>query len=485
MNRASAAIITQLMRFGPGLLPFADAGTVELPMPRLLRLSLFQVTVGMAAVLLIGTLNRVMIVELGVPSWIVAAMLALPLLFAPLRALIGFRSDNHRSVLGWRRLPFLWLGTMLQFGGLAIMPFALLILSGDTTGPILVGQVAAALAFLLVGAGLHTVQTIGLALATDLAPAHARPRVVALLCAMLLFGMALSALAFGALLANFSELRLIQVVQGSAVVTVALNCIALWKQEPRGSKSRTTDGPRAEFRDAWTVFATTGRTRRRLFATALGTAGFSMQDILLEPYGGKVLHLPVSETTALTAMLAVGSGVGLTIAARRLTRGADPHRVAALGALVGIAAFAAVIFAAPAESGALFGLGVTLIGLGGGLFAHGTLTASMGLSRPEDRGLALGAWGAAQALAAGLAIAFSGIVHDLGSSLAEQGALGDALAYSLTGYSIVYAIEILLLFTTLIAIGPLVRFTPIAERGKEPSNLQLARPPRLNSGVIR
>ena len=40
-------------------------------MGRLLRLSLFQVTVGMAVVLLIGTLNRVMIVELAVPSWIV------------------------------------------------------------------------------------------------------------------------------------------------------------------------------------------------------------------------------------------------------------------------------------------------------------------------------------------------------------------------------------------------------------------------------
>ena len=210
-----------------------------------------------------------------------------------------------------------------------------------------------------------------------------------------------------------------------------------------------------------------------------------MQDILLEPYGGKILHLPVGTTTALTAMLAVGSGVGLTIAARRLTRGADPHRVAALGAVVGIAAFAAVIFAAPVDSGGMFGLGVTLIGLGGGLFAHGTLTASMGLSSPEDRGLALGAWGAAQALAAGLAIAFSGIVHDLGSSLAEQGALGDALATPVTGYSIVYAIEILLLFATLVAIGPLVRFTPIAKREDESANLDLIPPPRLNSGVMR
>ena len=115
------------------------------------------------------------------------------------------------------------------------MPFALLILSGDTTGPLWAGQVAAALAFLLVGAGLHTVQTVGLALATDLAPERARPRVVALLCAMLLAGMAVSAVVFGLLLRHFSEMRLIQVVQGAAVVTMVLNCAALWKQEPRTS----------------------------------------------------------------------------------------------------------------------------------------------------------------------------------------------------------------------------------------------------------
>ena len=58
---------------GTRFLPFADAATAELPLGRLLRLSLFQVSVGMAMVLLNGTLNRVMIVELGVPTWLVVA----------------------------------------------------------------------------------------------------------------------------------------------------------------------------------------------------------------------------------------------------------------------------------------------------------------------------------------------------------------------------------------------------------------------------
>ncbi|MCC0808395.1 BCD family MFS transporter [Methylobacterium sp. W2] len=451
-----------LTRLGPGLmpfLPFADAATPELPLGRLLRLSLFQVTVGMAAVLLIGTLNRVMIVELEVPAWIVAVMLSLPLVFAPLRALVGFRSDRHRSVLGWRRVPYIWFGTLLQFGGLAIMPFALLILSGDTTGPVWPGHVAAALAFVMVGAGLHTTQTVGLALATDLAPAHARPRVVALLCAMLLAGMMVSAIAFGLALANFSALRLIQVIQGAAVVTIVLNGIALWKQEARQPGRTATDLPRPSFSQSWAAYAGSGLARRRLIATGLGTAAFSMQDILLEPYGGQILHLPVAATTALTAMLAAGGGVGLLLAARGLNRGGDPFRVAAAGSGVGILAFSAVIFAAPLASAQLFTTGVTLIGLGGGLFAHGTLTASMAKAGPEDTGLALGAWGAVQASAAGIAIAASGILRDVGSSLSASGALGEAMSDPSVGYLIVYHIEIALLFATLVAIGPLVRDT--------------------------
>ena len=454
----SGLTLTQaLLRLGPAILPFADAATKELPLGRLMRLSLFQVTVGMAAVLLIGTLNRVMIVELSVPAWIVAVMLSLPLLFAPLRALVGFRSDTHRSVLGWRRVPYIWFGTLLQFGGLAIMPFALLILSGDTTGPAWVGHVAAALAFLLVGAGLHTTQTVGLALATDLAPAHARPKVVALLCAMLLVGMMGSALLFGLALANFSAIRLIQVIQGAALVTIVLNGIALWKQEPRNAARTARDAPRPTFAESWQGYAGEPTARRRLVAIGLGTAAFSMQDILLEPYGGQILGLSVGQTTALTAMLAAGGGLGLVAAARWLARGGDPYRVAAAGSVIGILAFSAVVFAAPLASARLVAAGVTLIGIGGGLFAHGTLTASMAKATPADAGLALGAWGAVQATAAGTAIAASGILRDVGAAVAQSGVLGEGMNEPAIGYLIVYHVEIALLFATLVAIGPLVR----------------------------
>ena len=105
-GRAMLRMIGFWQRLGTRFLPFADAASPDLPLARLLRLSLFQVSVGMAAVLLTGTLNRVMILELGVPTSLVAVMVAIPVLAAPFRVLMGHRSDTYVSALGWRRVPF-------------------------------------------------------------------------------------------------------------------------------------------------------------------------------------------------------------------------------------------------------------------------------------------------------------------------------------------------------------------------------------------
>ncbi|NBD96477.1 MAG: MFS transporter [Gammaproteobacteria bacterium] len=457
MKKANERLAQAWSRIGPGMLPFADAASKELPLPRLLRLSLFQVSVGMAVVLLTGTLNRVMIVELGVSAWIVALMISLPLVFAPFRALIGFRSDTHRSFLGWRRVPFIWFGSLMQFGGLAIMPFALLVLSGDGNGPIWIGTAGAALAFLLTGAGLHTTQTAGLALAGDLAPEASRPRVVALLYVMLLLGMVLSALLFALILADFSQVLMIRVIQGAALATMILNGVALWKQEIRDPARTAKSRPRPAFSAAWRELMSQPHMRRFLLALGLGTAAFSMQDILLEPYGAEVLGLSVGATTFLTALLAGGALAAFAVAARALSRGSDPFRLAAVGILVGIVAFTTVILAAPMESGLMFRIGSALIGFGGGLFAVTTLTAAMSMAGTSDNGILLGAWGAVQATAIGVGVAVGGALRDVVAGMALNGQLGAALNGPATAYGFVYQLEIILLFITLAIAGPLAK----------------------------
>ena len=470
-----------LARLGPEWLPFADAASEDLPLRRLLRLGLFQVTVGMTLALLAGTLNRVMIVELTMSAWIVGAFLAVPMLLAPLRALLGFRSDHHVSVLGWRRVPYLWFGTLLQFGGFAILPFALILLDGTADHTAVqrgLGLAGAGLAFLLLGAGAHTVQTAGLALATDLCDTDRRPRVVALLYVTFLIGLLLGGLVFSALLRDFSPLRLIQVIQGAAVLTLVLNGIALWKQEAR--REEYMPGPDADARpafvEAWRALVRTDRTGRLLVAVGLGSAGFAMQDVLLEPYGGQVMSLGVGATSFLTALSAAGALGAFVLAARSLSRGVDALPVAAWGTVAGV--FALVVLAAPLVSPHLLRAGAVLIGFGGGLFAVGTLTAAMGLQETGS-GLAVGAWGAVQTTAAGLAVGLGGILRDVVTRLGDLGMLGPALQGPETGYVIVYHLEILALFMAMVVLGPLVspRGQPVRERTGETPAFGLAELP--------
>ncbi len=458
MARTGKKMLASWIAMGPKFLPFADVATEDLPLSRLLRLSLFQVSVGIALVLLVGTLNRVMIVELNVPSWLVAVMLALPLVFAPFRALIGHKSDTHRSALGWRRVPFIWKGTLWQFGGFAIMPFALLVLGqqGESTNwPLWVGHVSAGLAFLLVGAGVHTVQTAGLALATDLTPPESHPKVVGLMYVTLLVGMLISSLVFGYALESFSPGQLVKVIQGAAVVTVFLNFIAMWQQETitRGETQNTSVDP--TFAESWARFTSGANAVRQLVIVGVGTLAFGMADVLLEPFGGHVLHLSVSATTKLTALLAFGGLLGFGLASRILGRGGDPYRMVLSGAMVGLPAFAFVMLAAPLGITALFLLGNFMIGFGAALFGHGTLTATMNRAPADQAGLALGAWGAVQATAAGIAIAFSGVVRDLVNNAVA--ASNSELWGVATGYVAVYATEIVLLVVTIIAAYPLMR----------------------------
>jgi len=422
-------------------------------MSRLLRLSRFQITVGMALLLLVGTLNRVMIVELSVPATIVAVMLALPLVFAPFRTLIGYKSDVHVSAPGLRRTPYTWTGTLYQFGGFAVMPFALLVLSGygesyDT--PLWIGHSSAALAFLLVGAGIHMVQTVGLALATDLVVEEDQPKVVGLMYVMLLSGMVVSALIYGALLENYLPGRLIQVIQGTAVVTAALNLLAMWKQEPR-DRNRALQmkiAKSVQFKMAWERLITQPGTVRLITVIGLGTFGYGMADVLLEPYGGQALGLSVAQTTKLTALLALGSLIGFGIASNVLGQGRSPVRLARIGAFIGIPGFALIIVSSTGAGIGAFLVGVFAIGLGAGLFGHATLTATMRAAPRDQIGLALGTWGAVQAPCAGIGVALAGIVRDVIVGMSDQTAM-----VASTPYNLVFMIEIVfLLLATIIAL---------------------------------
>ena len=64
-----------------------------------------------------------------------------------------------------------------------------------------------------------------------------------------------------------------------------------------------------------------------------------------------------------------------------------------------------------------------------------------------------------------------GALRDLINATALNGHLGEALRSATTGYSVVYHIELALLFATLIALGPLVRARPLTQTPAQPMGL--------------
>jgi BCD family chlorophyll transporter-like MFS transporter len=297
------------------------------------------------------------------------------------------------------------------------------------------------------------VQTVGLALATDLVKEEDHPKVVGLMYVMLLLGMVVSALIFGALLAEYTPGRLIQVIQGTAVVTVALNLTAMWKQEARnrGLAMQMATAPQVRFRDAWGRLIALPGTMRLLVVIGLGTFGFGMADVLLEPYGGQALGFSVAETTRLTALFAGGTLMGFGIASRALSVGGAPERLAIFGAMVGLPGFAAIIMSSAYGGAFVFCTGTLAIGLGAGLFGHGTLTATIRNAPKGQIGLALGAWGAVQATCAGIGVVLAGIVRDILVSTSDSAGLQIS-----TPYNVVFTIEMAFLVVAILIAIPLV-----------------------------
>jgi BCD family chlorophyll transporter-like MFS transporter len=277
---------------------------------------------------------------------------------------------------------------------------------------------------------------------------------------MLLLGMIVSSLVYGALLSTYTPGRLIQVIQGTAVVTILLNGIAMWQQEARNRNRALAPRTEIAFTTALRHLSAQPGMLRLMAVIALGTAGFGMADVLLEPFGGQVLNMTVAQTTRLTVVLACGSLVGFGLASRLLGQdGWQPMTVASLGALAGVPAFLVIAASAAFLTVPLLVAATLIAGFGAGLFGHGTLTATMRAAPREHIGLSLGAWGAVQTTAAGIAVATGGVIRDvlLLSPDAGEGAAALSGPAAAAPYLPVFVLEAGLLLLALIVAWPLRR----------------------------
>ncbi|HNP69939.1 MAG TPA: BCD family MFS transporter [Kouleothrix sp.] len=417
---------------------------------RVLRLGLFQFGMGLTLAPITGTLNRVLIESMRIPAALVALLIAIHYFVSPVRALIGYRSDQQRARGRWRT-PYLVFGGLLTFGGLNNAGFSLVLLSGKGTLPFVPSLVICLLIFLAYGIGVNVLETAYLALVSDLTPPKERGRVLAVLWMMLVLGTIASSVLLGGLLVNYTDERLIAILQSSALVFLILSVISLWGQE-----RLRRDGTVIGYHDEVRVRMSLGQSLallwrqpvlRQLFAILfIATAAFASHDILLEPYGGQVLGMSVSATTRLTSLWGLAMLTAIPAAGWLLWRGFSPVLPIILGCAVGALGFLVISIASDSSLVTAFRSGVWLIGMGRGLFIVGSVALVMAMTDRAHAGLFLGLWGVMQALAQGVGAVGGGLARDI-----AEARLGSVIL----GYTAVYGAALLALLVALALIAAL------------------------------
>ncbi|NTV65004.1 MAG: BCD family MFS transporter [Oscillochloris sp.] len=424
---------------------------------KVLRLGLFQFGMGLSLAPITGTLNRVLIDELHIPAVAVGFLLAIHYFVSPARALIGFRSDVDRAGGKWRT-PYLVFGAMLTYGGLATAPFTLILLTGKGALAFWPSMLFCSLIFLAYGIGVNIVETIYLAMVSDLTPSRERGQVLGVLWIMLVLGTIVSSVVIGQLLLDFSAYRLIQVMQASAVVFVVLTFASLYNQErlkPNGELMDVAEPVRVResLGQSLRLLAAQVPLRNLFIVLFVATLGFATHDVLLEPYGGQVLNMTVTQTSRLTALWGVGMLVAISLAAWSLWKGRSPILLITIGCLLGAGGFLTVALASGETLIDLFRVGVVLIGMGRGMFIVGALALVMSLVDKNHAGLFIGLWGITQALAQGFGTIGGGLARDIVQHLTGQVALGYTLVY----YSSLSLLSLAALLLLVLGIGHQLR----------------------------
>ena len=399
------------------------------------RLAAFPIGLGLTSVLVGGTLNRVMIVELGLPVALVGFLFAVPLLVSPLRVWLGYRSDAF-PLLGLRRVPYIIGGWWLAELGVVVALWLLLRHSAAGWLPVL-GMVAA---FAVYGLGKNLGSNSFEALQADLFPTEQRPKAVTTLRVAMFVGIIGGAIALGRLLEPFAIDKLWAIGLGVAALACALALLAALGQEKRGAVPDTAVAQaRAEpFAATFRRYVWEDTQVRRFFVVVLlAVVGTLAQDVLLEPYGALVLGMSVSQTTRLTALWGVGTVLAMMAAGIWLIKKMGYGRVLQIGLLWCIVIFVALILAGALGAVGLFQGLIFLLGAGTGLASAGMLVGAIEFTNQVHAGFLMGVWGVAVQLGQALGSLLGGSI--VGIMLRLSG--GNALL----AYCTVFAVESFLL----------------------------------------
>lgn len=367
------------------------------------RLGLVQAALGGIVALTTSTLNRIMVVELDLAAVVPGALVGLHYGVQMARPLWGHGSDR-----GGRRTPWIIGGIAL----LALGGFGAAVATSVMADNFAMGLVLAIVDFILIGVGVGAAGTSLLALLASSVAPERRPAAATMVWLMMILGIVLTSVISGKFLDPFSMSRLIEVAGATGLAALALTVLAVAGVEtsaPQRAKA-AREAPAASFRES--LADTWSDPQARLFTifVFVSMLGYSMQDLILEPFAGLVFGMTPGQTTQLSGLQNGGVFCGMVLVgvAGSLLSGRFPAIVKyfTVGGCVlsgiALAGLTASTTAAPAWP---LAANVFALGFSNGIFAVAAIGSMMGLAGaagPSKIGLRMGLWGAAQAVAFGL-----------------------------------------------------------------------------------
>jgi MFS transporter, BCD family, chlorophyll transporter len=420
------------------------------------QLGLIHAAVAITLAPINSTLNRVMINELDISATLVAILVSLPYLLAPMQVAIGSYSDHH-PMLGYRRSPYILAGLLLCVLGLIISPYVAFLLGKN----ILLGVLTGVLAFGAWGMGYNLSAVCYLSLATELSGENGRSKTVAVMWFMMIVLIVITSIGVSYMVDPYTRQAMIRAFSVVSAVALLLGLLGLIKLEPRTQSA--APGGSENYTVKQMTSAITANPVARVFFIYLFLLLVALlgQDVLLEPYGAQALGLAVSQTTRITAIWGTFFLIALVITG--LLEGRVAKRtVAQFGNIGAMLAFIVLVVSGILVNKSIFYTGVVLLGMGSGVSTVANLSLMFDLTVPGMVGLYIGAWGFANALSRLTGNILGGVVRDVVTLATGQ---------ALSGYLVVFSIEALML---LIATIMLYRIDVKAfqKRVHEPSYLE-------------
>lgn len=395
------------------------------------RLGLVQAALGAIVVLTTSTLNRVMIVELGLAAVIPGLLVGLHYGIQITRPVWGHKSDTGRSRTNW------------IIGGLALLACAGTGAAATTLlfeQSFFAGMIAAILAYVLIGIGIGASGTSLLALIAMKTAVERRGAAATMTWILMIIGIIVTSIMVGANLDPYSHQRLIVITAFTGLIACLIGLIGV-----AGIESRpTVDAPgtrsaAASFRDSLQDVLDDREARLFTLFIFLSMLAFATQDLILEPYAGLLFGMTPGETTGLSGVQHGGVLLGMIIVGvsgaliGRRHPDLPRHFITAgcFGSALALAALALSTQAAPQWP---LEINIFILGVTNGAFAVaaiGTMMILAGRGRTTNYGMRMGIWGAAQAIAFGLGGILGTVALDLGRWLTTSDAYAFAAVFTI------------------------------------------------------